>query len=204
MPPHGNLRKPQDDADLVGSQILQVPENKNYPLPGAEHPKALADFSADLFSLDESLRRRRLVAWMGRGMSLQVVERDGGCGAVASHLVVDGVDRDPIEPFEERPAAVETRDVAEDLDEGLLAGVQGVLARQAHLHSESDDPALIGADERVERLDIPRLRTPDEIGDLPGLVDRPCLGRAAGRDRLLSEGTAVGGIHAGRLRQYGL
>src|SRR3989442_197571 len=94
-------------------------------------------------------------------------------------MVMDGVDRDAVKPFEERLARSKPADVPEDLDEGVLAGVERVVPRQSHLHPDRDDPALVEAHETSEGVRVPCLGPLHQGGYLRCLD----LDRLSGPDR---------------------
>src|SRR4030095_4033849 len=92
----------------------------------------------------------------------------------------------------------ETADVAEHLHEGVLAGVERVLAPQTHLAAEGGDPRLVETPPSAHGVGLPRRAAHAE---------RARLGRVAGLrvdPRRAREQWRFGEVHAHRPPQNGL
>ena len=81
-----------------------------------------------------------------------------------AQLVERGVRGDAVRPGAERGPAVEPRQVADDLDERLLAGVVGIARRAGDPSAHRVDPVVVAAEQLVERAAVAGLRGGDQLG----------------------------------------
>src|SRR5262245_6134517 len=122
VPADGDLRNPENRTDFDRVELLQIPENKHDPLLATEAVETLANPPGKVCRLDLLERARILGPHLAHEGGLQVLHGDHRLPSRPAPLVVDGMDRYPIEPLEENVTTAEAPDVAEDLDEGVLAG----------------------------------------------------------------------------------
>ena len=108
-----------------------------------------------------------IAACDGHGSSGQVegsgrlLEADGA--AAAANLVDRPVDRDPVQPGAERPAAVETVEAVERLEEGLLGHVLGSRARAGHGVGRTEGVRPVPAEQALDRRGVTAAGSGDQV-----------------------------------------
>src|SRR6266853_4847101 len=132
MTSHGDLREPKHGPDLGGAHLLKVSENKDDPLLTAEEFQAIHQLSRQLRRGDRAVGLRGSVGHPSRHRRVDLFDRNDPRLAVLPEMVVDRMDGDAVKPFEERFSRPEAPDVPKNLDEGILAGIHRIVARQPH------------------------------------------------------------------------
>src|SRR5260221_8528009 len=142
---HGHLRKPEHRADLCGAHLLKVPENKDDPLLAAERAETIHQLFRQLRRGHRPVGRRGPVRHPSRDRRIDIFDRHDPRLAVLPEVVIDRMNRDAVKPFEERFSRSEAPDIPKDFDEGILAGIHRIVARQPHLKADGDDPSFVEA-----------------------------------------------------------
>ena len=79
-------------------------------------------------------------------------------------FVETGVARHTVGPRSERGPSVESRQVAHDLDQGLLAGIVAIARAAGDASAHRVDPVVVASQELVERVAITALRSGNQCG----------------------------------------
>ena len=88
-----------------------------------------------------------------RGSAVEVLREPGdGAPAATAELVEARVRGHPVGPGAEGGAAVEPGQPADDGEEGLLGGVEGVGLVAGQSPAQAEDPVVVPAEQRVERV----------------------------------------------------
>src|SRR5437870_4181828 len=101
MPPHRHLRQPQHPADRVRVHLLQIPQDEDDSFLPRQEAEPREQLPRQVGVFDLVPERRRPIPHRGVQTRSDLLDRDDPRSAAPPEMVVNGVDRNAVQPFVE-------------------------------------------------------------------------------------------------------